>query len=145
MGFRQGAYARIWSVDDAGKYCTGNISISRKNKETGEYTVEFNHGYVRFVGEANTLVRSLGLPTRDEFVRGKNQGVNIKINSCDVTTYYNAESKKSYTNFTIFSFELPENSSGGSGGGGAKKSVAKPVKKKAAPVVEDEEDSDLPF
>ena len=34
MGFRQGAYAKIWKVENKGNYHVAQISISRKNKDT---------------------------------------------------------------------------------------------------------------
>ena len=38
MGFRQGAYATIWEVEALSDVNTkARISISRKNKQTGEY------------------------------------------------------------------------------------------------------------
>ena len=35
MGFRQGAYAKIWKIEDKGNYHVAQMSISRKNKDTG--------------------------------------------------------------------------------------------------------------
>lgn len=42
MGFRTGSYATIWSVESASDTRTkARISISRKNKQTGEYDTDF--------------------------------------------------------------------------------------------------------
>lgn len=109
MGFRQGAYARIWSVDDKGKYSVANISISRKNKETGKYEIEFSDGFVRLVGDAHTAAQDLGLPTADEYDSKIHHGVSIQITSCDVTNNYSAKTRKLYTNFVIFGFDIPQN------------------------------------
>lgn len=130
MGFRQGAYAKVWSAEDKGKYSVGNISISRKNKNTDKYEVEFQDGFVRFVGDAHTALSNLSI---DE------KGASIQITSCDVTNKYDAEKKKTYTNFVIFGFDVPD---GGNAGG--KKGGASTSKPKAAPA-DDPEDDDLPF
>lgn len=105
MGFRQGAYVRVWNVNDQGKYSTANITVSRKNKETGEYVTEFSNNFVRLVGDAHNQISSLNLPTREDFNPSIHKGVTLRIGGCDVTTRYNPETKTSYTNFTIFSFD----------------------------------------
>ena len=52
MGFRTGSYATIWSVESATDTRTkARISISRKNKQTGEYDTDFS-GFVDFIGTA---------------------------------------------------------------------------------------------
>lgn len=130
MGFRQGAYAKVWSAEDKGKYSVGNISISRKNKDTDKYEVEFQDGFVRFVGDAHNALKDLSI---DE------KGASIQITLCDVTNKYDAEKKKTYTNFVIFDFDVPDNGSAGGKKGGAAKSNPK-----AAPADEPEDD-DLPF
>lgn len=130
MGFRQGAYAKVWSAEDKGKYSVGNISISRKNKDTDKYEVEFQDGFVRFVGDAHNALKDLSI---DE------KGASIQITLCDVTNKYDAEKKKTYTNFVIFGFDVPDNGSAGGKKGGAVKSNPK-----ASPADEPEDD-DLPF
>ena len=140
MGFRQNAFARIWSVNDEGKYSTANISVSRKNKETDNYVVEFNDGYVRLVGAAHEAAKQLGLPTREQFNPQSHKGVAIKIISCDVTNNYDKKTQKLYTNCAVFEFELPD-------GNGGSNTNASPVK--SAPVAEQpkqqEDDDELPF
>lgn len=130
MGFRQGAYAKVWRAEDKGKYSVGNISISRKNKDTDKYEIEFQDGFVRFVGDAHTALSNLSI---DE------KGTSIQITSCDVTNKYDAEKKKTYTNFVIFGFDVPDGGNAGGKKGGASKS-----KPKAVPM-DDPEDDDLPF
>ena len=51
MGFRDGAYATVWEITDEGKYASVRLSISRKDKQSGEYKTDFN-SIVRFVGDA---------------------------------------------------------------------------------------------
>lgn len=139
MGFRQGAYAKIWSVEDKGNYSICNLSISKKNKDTDKYYVEFQDGFVRLVGTAHTDISGMDIPEN---------GLSIKISSCDVTNNYDADKKKLYTNYVIFGFEIPENNNGNSGG--AKKSskstpnVKKNTKAAPTPAVDEGED-ELPF
>lgn len=155
MGFRQGAFARIWSVNDEGKYSTANVSVSRKNKETGKYDVEFSDGYVRLVGSAHEAAKDLGLPTREEFDSQSDKGVSVKISSCDVTNNYDTKTKKLYTNCVIFGFEIPDNNGGDSSDSAGAKSAGKSKKstsgskakaKAAAAAQEEADDEDeLPF
>lgn len=122
MGFRQGAYAKVWRVEDKGNYSVAQVSISKKNKDTDQYETEFQHNFVRLVGTAHDLGRSI------EEVQG---GTSIKITSCDVTNLYDKEKKKEFTNFVIFGFEFPDNNSGNSSGN-KKSSPKKPSNKAAA-------------
>lgn len=152
MGFRQGAFARIWSVNDEGKYSTANVSVSRKNNNTGKYDVEFSDGYVRLVGSAHEAAKELGLPTREEFDSQSDKGVSVKISSCDVTNNYDTKTKKLYTNCVIFGFEIPDNNGGDSSddasaksAGKSKKSAGSKSKTKAAATEQDDTDDELPF
>ena len=52
MGFRTGAYAKIWKVEPFSDTSTKlRISISRKNKQSGEYEQDFS-GFVSAIGTA---------------------------------------------------------------------------------------------
>lgn len=94
MGFRTGAYATVWSVEAFSDTMTkGRISVSRKNKQTGEYETEFS-GYVGFLGTV-AAKKALALKERDK----------IKIGDCDVKTNYDKAKNITYYNFNIFSFE----------------------------------------
>lgn len=79
----------------------GRISISRKNKDTGEYDTDFS-GYITFVGSACAR-KALSLKERDR----------IRIKDVDVSNYYNKEKGVTYTNFKVFSFETQEEIDGG--------------------------------
>lgn len=93
MGFRTGAYATVWETKEGnGNWTDVRLSISRKNRETGEYETDFS-GFVRFIGDASSRVRNLGDRAR------------IKIGECDVTNRYDKEKGVTYTNFAVFSFE----------------------------------------
>lgn len=133
MGFRQGAYAKLWKVENKGNYSVAQISISKKDKETGEYNTEFQDGFVRLVGNAHETAKNLQITK---------SGVSIQITSCDVTNKYDPQSEKSYVNFTIFGFEIP------SGDNAEKPSkTSKNVSKssKAASADDNAEEDTLPF
>ena len=50
MGFRNGGYATVWSVESTRPNVTKvRLSTSRKNKQTGEYEQDFS-GFCNFVG-----------------------------------------------------------------------------------------------
>lgn len=97
MGFRTGAFAKVWEVkpfsDTSVKL---RLSVSRKNKQTGEYEQDFS-GFVNAVGTA-AAKKAASLK----------EGDRIKIGDVDVTTKYDAEKKTTYTNFKMFSFELDD-------------------------------------
>ncbi len=94
MGFRNGAYAKVWDVSPMGEKTTKlRISISRINKKTGEYDEEFS-GFVMCIGTA----------AANKAAHLQN-GSRIKIGDCDVTTKYDKEKKITYTNYKIFSLD----------------------------------------
>lgn len=94
MGFRVGAYAKVWEIEGSSDTMTKcRLSISVKNKQTGDYVQEFS-GYVAFVGTACAR-QALTLK----------EGDRIKLGDCDLVTKYDKEKKKTYYNFKIFSFE----------------------------------------
>ena len=96
MGFRTGAIATIWKVEEVSpKITKGQISTSRKNKETGEWETDFS-AFVAFVGTA-TAAKALQLHKQDR----------IRLKDIEVTSKYDKAKNMTYTNFTIFSFEDP--------------------------------------
>lgn len=101
MGFRNGAYAKVWEISPLGDTSTKvRLSISHKNKQTGKYETEFS-GFAMFYGAAAKTASRLS------------EGNRIKLGDCDVTTRFDKEKNKSYTNFKVFSFEEVEDGSGG--------------------------------
>lgn len=95
MGFRTGSFAKVWTVEPkTDTNTTARISISRKNKQTGEYEQDFS-GFVSFVGTA-TAKKAACLK----------EGDRIKLGDVDVTTSYNSEKKVTYTNYKCFSFDI---------------------------------------
>ena len=94
MGFRTGAYAKVWDVTPVGDTSTKvRISISRKNKETGDFDQEFS-GFVLAIGTA-TAGKAAKLKKGDR----------IKLGDVDVTNKYDKEKEITYTNYKLFSFE----------------------------------------
>lgn len=97
MGFRKGAYAKIWQVKPVTNTLTDvRLSISKKNKNTGEYEQEFG-GYVRFAGFDAAKKAAL-----------LQEGDRIQLGDVDVTNKYDKEKNVTYTNFTVFNFEIEE-------------------------------------
>lgn len=138
MGFRQGAYAKIWTVENKGNYSVCNLSISKKNRDTDEYEVEFQDGFVRFVGNAHNDISNIEIPAN---------GLSIKIENCDVTTKYDADRKKLYINYVVFGFEIPENNIKGSTNKSGVESKRNTKIKQHEPKTNEyeEDDYDLPF
>ena len=61
MGFTVGRYAKIWSFKDEGKWGTVNLSVSRKDKETGVYKTDFKDGFVSVVGRRAVIAVPAGV------------------------------------------------------------------------------------
>lgn len=72
------------------------ISVSRKNKKTGEYEQDFS-GFVLAIG---TAVASKAARLQ--------QGARIQLGDVDVSTKYDREKKITYTNYKLFSFHSEE-------------------------------------
>ena len=86
MGFRTGAYAKIWEVTPMSDTSTKvRLSVSRKNKQTNEYEQDFS-GFVLSIGTAAAKKAAC-----------LKEGERIK---------YDKEKKVTYTNFKMFSFEV---------------------------------------
>lgn len=123
MGFRTGSYAKVWAIEPKSEVnTTVRLSVSRKNKRTGEYEQDFS-GFVSFIGTA-TAKKAACLK----------EGDRIKLGDVDVTTKYNGEKKITYTNYKCFSFETEGNA---------------PTSPPASPKTEESEgeidESNLPF
>ena len=138
MGFRQadsdgrGGYARIWSIENRGNYSTAKISTSKKRKDTDNYETDFQDGFVRLIGPAHTKAQEITIPEK---------GLPIQIKSCEVTTPYNAEKKRGYTNYAIFAFDIPQSNVPVSAGVPSSGSAEQAKN----PVPTDDSEDDLPF
>ena len=97
MGFRSGAYAKCWSVEPKSDTMTKvRISISRKNKNTGEYEQDFS-GFAAFVGSAAA-----------KNAAKLKEGDRIRLGDVDVCTTYNKALGKEYVDYKVFSFEMAD-------------------------------------
>lgn len=95
MSFRNNAYATVWEVTPKTATITSaRISTSRKDKETNKYETDFS-GFVSFLGTA-AANKALSLKKEDR----------IKLLDVAVTSKYDKEQNKTYTNFNVFDFEL---------------------------------------
>lgn len=103
MGFRQGNYAKVWGTTIYEKYTTVELSTSKKNKQSGEYEVDFQNNYVKFIGQAH----------RDAV--GLKRGDKIKIGECEVTRKYNKEKQREYIDFIVYDFSLESSAPNNSG------------------------------
>lgn len=108
MGFRPGAYAKVWEVKPMSDTSTKiRMSVSRKDKKTGEYEQDFS-GFVMAIGTA-AAHKAAGLK----------EGDRIKLGDVDVSTKYDREKKVTYTNFKLFSFDIESGSNSGASSSGA--------------------------
>ena len=142
MGFHSGAYARVWKLaENKGNYSTVQMSISSKNRETGQYETVWQDGFTRFVGAAHNKLAKMNIP---------DGGLTIYLTATDVNQNYVKEKKTMYTNYVVFDFIVPESGERyemvcqKAGGGVVKDEPPKAEEKKDnfASVTEDE---DLPF
>ena len=148
MGFRQAdsekrnGWAKIWEItSDKGNYATARVTTWKAIKDeegnpTGEFFNDFSDGFVSFVGSAYKKLKGLDIPPKG--------GITIQITSCDVTTYYNPETKTSKASFAIFAFDVVDSNDGSYKS--KKNTTNKSIKskpKKEVPV--DDDDDDLPF
>ena len=102
MGFSAGYYAKIKEVvEKQQNYTVCKITITRKNKMTNEYELQFS-GICRFVGNAHKSIPMAGQ--------------RIRIVSCDVTNCYkDKEGNLQFTKspqYVVFSYELQESQNG---------------------------------
>lgn len=98
MGFRTGAYASVWEVNEGrGNTMSVRLSTSRKNKD-GNYEQDFS-GFCTFIGNAKAKAEKLKVKER------------IKLGDIDVTTWYDRDKGKEYVNYKVFDFELANGTS----------------------------------
>ena len=103
MGFRKDSFATVWETKTVSPTLTrARISITRKDKQTGEYVQDFG-GYVAFVGTA--------CATKAARLEEKSR---IKLGDVDVSNRYDKQKNTTYTDFKVFGFELADGNSGNS-------------------------------
>jgi len=100
MGFRNGAYAKVWEVrpNDSGRSTSVRLSISRKISE-GQYEEDFS-GYAAFIATANDRATAL------------KAGDRIKLGDVDVSSKYNPDKREKTFSFKVFSFEMADGAQG---------------------------------
>lgn len=93
MGLRQGCFCKVWKVENKGNWSRCQISVSAKNKKTGQYETNFSAN-VNFVGKAHS--------------NAPQEGQRIKITDFEVTNVYvKADGTKSYeAHYTVFDYEV---------------------------------------
>lgn len=123
--FANNRYAKIWKVDNTGKFPKAQISISRKN-DNGDYETRFSD-WVTFFGKAKDKASNLCENDR------------IKILSSGVENWFNKETEKRYYSFMVFDYEEAGTSDS------VKTEVAKKTDTKPVTESEVNEDDDLPF
>ncbi len=94
MGFHTGAYAKIWESAPMSDTATKlRLSVSRRNRHTNEYETDFS-GYVLAIG-TSAAAKAAKLK----------EGDRIRLGDVDVSTKYDKESKTTWVNYKLFSFE----------------------------------------
>lgn len=115
MGFSVNSFAKIWNIEDRGKYSEVALSVSKKAKdergneikdENGKtvYNIEFSDKFVRFIGKAHELAKTLQV------------GDSVKLLNCDVSNKYDAEKKTTYVNYAVFDAEASQYNNSNRGG-----------------------------
>lgn len=133
MGFREGAFASVWSAEPtrSGNGTRVRLSTSYKNKQTGQYEQDFS-GYCTFYGDAHK--KAANLRERDR----------IKLLSCDVSNSYNKDTKVSNTYFKVFDFDMADGSQPSTGSSTAAKTQTRKTAFDEGEGFEFDED-DVPF
>ena len=90
------SYAKVWETEDKGKYVSGKIGTSRKNKETDEYIN--SSWFCRFVGQATGLAKTL------------TKGDKIIITNASSENVWDKVKQTAFTSVAIFEFELADQS-----------------------------------
>lgn len=94
MGYKSGSYCKIWSIESINDKNTKlRGSISRKNKQTGQYETDWS-GFISVFGE-DAAKRAAALK----------EGDTIKLGDVDVSSRYDKEQKREYITFKCFGFE----------------------------------------
>jgi len=121
-------YAKVWSVEDKGKYVKTQISTSRKDKE-GNY---INSGwFANFVGKSVDMAKQI------------NEKDSIQILAGQIENKKN-EDGKYFTSLTIFEFQFSDNNNSSS-----QQTSSRPVNSKRTQNLDVpppiDEDEDMPF
>lgn len=92
MGFANRKFAKVWDIQPKERYIELRITTSKKNKDSKEYEQDFS-GFVRCLGKAFDKAKEL------------TKGDLVTLGDVEVTTKYDTERDKTYTNFIVWDFE----------------------------------------
>jgi hypothetical protein len=123
MIYFKDTYAKVWKIEDMGKYAQVQFSTSRKDKKSGEY-LNSSWSYVNFVGDAYKKIGELSEGDR----------ILIKSGNISKEPYMNTNNEKSwpkYPKLAVFDWEPA-------------KAREEADRSDSPPVVEDDEEN-LPF
>lgn len=130
MGFRTGAFAVCWQVEPRQNFTKVRLSVSRKNRDTGEYEQDFS-GFVMMIGQAHAKAQKL--KERDR----------IRLGEVDVSTTYKKDLGKEFVDYKCFDFTMADEYEAG----GARQTASQPPAQSPAdgdnPA--DSADDELPF
>ena len=129
-----GGVAKIWRIEDKGKYCVAEMSVSVKHNEgdyvagylSNGYDIQWANKFVRLIGNAKTEVEQHEIPK---------SGLSVRITNMDIRSKYDPEAKKEYTNYTIMALDVLT---------GSDQNANKKNESHTEPST-DEKPSDLPF
>lgn len=127
-----GGYARIWEVEDKGKYSIVRLSTSKK--KDGEDVQDFQSKYVRLIGHAHEIMKSVTIPDK--------KGVGVQLLNAETTIDVvkgNDGKSNFYTNYVVYDLSVD--------GGNASAKTTKATAKKENPAtnIPDGVDEELPF
>lgn len=88
----RGFWAKVWKIENRGKYHELQISVSKKDRETGEYKRDYA-GFVKCIGTAHSKAD------------GITSGDSIRVTNFDVSNSFSKEKGTTYTNVAIFDIE----------------------------------------
>lgn len=95
MGFRTGAYARVFDVKPkSGTMTSVRLAVTRKDKMTGEYVDEFS-GWTSFIG-SEVAKTAMSLKPGDR----------VKLGDVDVLTRFDKDKGISYITYKVFSYDV---------------------------------------
>lgn len=98
---RNKAYAKCWKIEPGrGNFTKVRMSVSRRNKETGEYEQDFS-GFVMMIGNAHAMCSKL------------KEGDRIRLGEVDVSNRFDKERNREFIDYKCFSFEIEPDTQAG--------------------------------
>ena len=91
------SYATVWKVEDKGKYCSGRISTSKKDKRTGNYVN--SNWQIRFIGHSFEPAKAL--KEKDK----------ITITNGFIENIWDKENNRNWLTLVVFDFEYSDGGS----------------------------------